>query len=328
MRFESWGFLFLLAIFPLFHFYFNGRNRPARVTVPFSLAGAPKGSDFARRLLFLKYLGLVLLIIAMARPQSSHSQIERSSSGIDIMLVQDVSMSMEIEDMGERSRFEIAKDMLTNFVKGRGSDRIGFITFAGEAITHAPPTLDYGLLLKSIRDVELGILKDGTAIGDGLSIAINRLRNSTAKSRIIILLTDGDNNIGQIDPRTAGELALGYGIKVYSIAIGTEGEVRMPIRSKDAFGRLMPPRYVTMNSTINPELIKNIAEASGGKFYRVQDEKTLQRVFEDIDRLEKSEVKTTQKIRFTDRFQLPLQLGVLILLLAQLVSQGWWRLAA
>ncbi len=328
MRFESWGFLFLLLLLPIFHRLWLSRNLPAKIRLPFGLRAAPSSGNPVRTLLWLRYLGLVLLIIALARPQSSFTQVERSANGIDIMLVMDVSLSMNIEDLSDRSRFDIAKEVMENFIKGRTTDRIGFVSFSGEAVTHAPPTLDYGLVMRSIRDVEMGVLKDGTAIGDGLAVAINRLRNSTAKSRVIVLLTDGDNNVGQVDPQTSGELAQGFGIKVYTIAIGREGRVRLPIRRKDAFGRMMPTQYTWFDNALNPKLLEEIAGATGGKFYRVTDEKALEGVFSEIDRLERTEVKTSQKTRYNDRFQTPLQFGVLLLLIAQLLAQGWWRLTA
>ncbi len=241
------------------------------------------------------------------------------------MMVMDVSASMDIEDLAERSRFSVAKDTMEEFIKGRQSDRIGFVIFSGEPLTLAPPTLDYGLVLRSLRESRIGLLKDGTAIGDGLSIAVGHLRNSKAKSRVIVLLTDGDNNLGQVDPATAGELAAGYGIRVYTIAIGKEGRVRLPIRSKGLLGNEIV-RYQYFENALNPELLQYIAKITSGKFYRVTDESALESVFHEIDGLEKSEMKSNEKVRFEEKYQGPLKLGFVALVLEQLLARGWWRI--
>lgn len=324
MRFSHWPFLLLVLLIPLLHRWWLNRNKPARVVYPLAVPKAVAGKSPLKILLALKYIGLVLVIIAMARPQSSYRQTERSVSGIDIMLVLDVSASMNIEDLSERSRMDIAKDMMENFVKGRTSDRIGFLMFSGEPYTLAPPTLDYGLVMKSIRSAEPGILKDGTAIGDGLSVAVNRLRASKAKSRVIILLTDGDNNVGQVDPATAGDLAAGYGIKVYTIAIGREGRVKMPIRRPGLFGNTVTT-YQWFDNALNPQLLKQIAEQTHGKFYRVTDAGTLEEVFAEIDRMEKTDVKSVEKVKYEEAFQLPLKLGVIVLVAERLLGSLWWR---
>jgi Ca-activated chloride channel family protein len=242
----------------------------------------------------LKYLSLALLVVALARPQSSYKQTERTINGIDIMMLLDVSASMSIEDLAERSRLEVATDTMEGFVKGRQNDRIGFVMFSGEPLTMVPPTLDYGLLLHSLHQATMGLLKDGTAIGDGLALAVSHLKASKAKSKVVILLTDGDNNLGQIDPATAGELAKGFGIRVYTIAIGREGRVKMPIKHKSLFGNTVTT-YQWFDNALNPELLKRIADLTGGKFYRVTDESTLESVFKEIDQLEKSEIKAREK---------------------------------
>jgi Ca-activated chloride channel family protein len=272
----------------------------------------------------MKYLGIVLCIFALARPQSSYQQIERNTSGIDIVMVMDVSASMNIEDLAERSRFEVAKETMESFIQGRQNDRIGFVIFSGEPLTLAPPTLDYGLLLRSVNQASIGVLKDGTGIGDGLALAVSHLKSSQAKSKVIILLTDGDNNVGQVDPGTAGELAAGFGIKVYTIAIGREGRVKMPIRHKGLFGNTITT-YQWFENALNPELLKQIAQLTQGKFYRVTDESTLSSVFKEIDQLEKSDVKSKQKVRYDEVFQKPLKLGALILIAEQILERGLWR---
>jgi Ca-activated chloride channel family protein len=274
--------------------------------------------------LVFRLVAMGLLLIALARPQSSLTTQERKVSGIDIVMVMDVSASMLAEDMADRSRLDIAKETMENFIKGRMNDRIGFVIFSGEPLTLAPPTLDYSLVIRSIRDIETGVLKDGTGIGDGLSLAVNRLRKSEAKSRIVVLLTDGDNNVGQIGPADAGELALGYGIKVYTIAIGREGRIRIPIRQKTPLGSAIT-QYIYQENALNPELLQLIAKQTGGQFYRVQDLETMESVFGEIDRLEKTEIKTQEKVNWRENFDFPLKLALLLLVLEQLLARFWWR---
>jgi Ca-activated chloride channel family protein len=324
MRFGNWPFLFLLLCIPLLHRWWTQRNKPTRVRFSLPIPASVALQSPIRIMLGLKYLGLVFLILALARPQNSFRQLERKVSGIDIMMLLDVSASMNIEDLAERSRIDVAKSTMENFIKGRQNDRIGFVMFSGEPLTMAPPTLDYGLLLRALHDATIGVLKDGTAIGDGLSLAVSHLRSSKAKSRVVILLTDGDNNLGQVDPATAGELAAGYGIRVYTIAIGREGRVKMPIRHKGIFGNTITS-YQWFENALNPELLQQIARETSGKFYRVTDESTLGAVFKEIDQLEKSEVKSREKVRYEEIFQWPLKAGVITLVIEQALARGWWR---
>jgi Ca-activated chloride channel family protein len=317
--------LLLLALFPLFHRWWSFRNRGPKINFSISIPKKLRRFDPFRILLITKYLGIAFLIIGLARPQSSYRQTERSVSGIDIMMVMDVSASMNIEDLDDRARFDVAKQTMEKFVSGRQDDRIGFIVFSGEPLTLTPLTLDYGLVLKSIRDAASGVLKDGTGIGDGLSLAVTRLRDSKAKSRIIVLLTDGDNNVGQVDPATAGDLAAGFGIKVYTIAIGREGRVKMPIKSRGAFGNEVVS-YQYFENALNPTLLKQIADVTGGRFYRVTEAGVLDEVFQEINQLEKSEVKSTERTRFDDRFALPLRLGSILLIAERVLSYGVWRM--
>lgn len=325
MQFSYWPILFLILLVPLFHRFWSQRNRPAAIRFPLSIPPEISQKTPYRALLILKYVGLILILVALARPQNAHKDIHRQVSGIDIMMVMDLSASMNIEDLAERSRLDVAKDTIRNFIEGRQNDRIGFVVFSGEPLTLAPPTLDYGLVLKSIRDAQIGILKDGTAIGDGLALAVNRLRDSKAKSRVIILLTDGDNNVGQLDPATAGELASGYGIRVYTIAIGREGRVKLPIRHKGPFGQVITS-YQWFDNALNPKLLKQIASDTGGKFYRVTDASTLDSVFSEINELEKSDVKTDEKIRYEELYDKPLKIGFLFLIAGSLLGWGWWRI--
>ncbi len=320
------AFLLIPVLFVLSWYWFKKAGLPGiRLQLfPFQEEQAKK-IPATLPLTALKIFGLVLCVFALARPQSVSRSQERKANGIDIVMVLDVSLSMLIEDMGKKTRMEIAKDTFKMFIEGRESDRIGFVIFSGEPITLAPPTLDYGLLFSQMSTVEAGGpgLREGTAIGDGLALAINRLKKSDAKSRVIILLTDGDSNVGRIDPITAGELAQGYGVKVYSIAIGTEGRVRQPLPIDTPTGRTYT--FAWVENRLNPGLLSQISEKTGGKFYRVQEERALQEVFQDIDRLEKTEITTKDRIHYTEEF-LPYALAALFcFVLERLLSLFLWR---
>ncbi len=326
MRLESWHWLLAWLPIALAYRFWIRRNTPPAIPFPLPVGERAASRNPQTYLAALRLAALALIFVALARPQASFRQTERTVSGIDIMMVMDVSASMNIEDLADRSRFEVAKDTMESFIKGRENDRIGFLIFSGEPLTLAPPTLDYGLVMRSLRDARIGVLKDGTGIGDGLSLAVNRLRNSTAKSRVIILLTDGDNNVGQVDPATAGDLAAGYSIRVYTIAIGREGRVKLPIRTQGAFGNVTTS-YQYFDNALNPELLQRIAAMTRGKFYRVTDESTLNSVFKEIDELEKTDVKTNERVRYEERFRLPLMLGMLLLALEFVLARTIWRFA-
>jgi len=324
VRFESYYFLLLLVLIPLLYRYWQRQNLPPRIFFPLTAKKEARAFNPSRASLWFRCLALALLIVALARPQTAFRETERSVSGVDIMLVMDVSASMNIEDLDERSRFSVAKETLENFVKSRSNDRIGLVVFSGEALTLTPVTLDHSLVLKSIKEARSGILKDGTAIGDGLATGVSRLRDSHAKPRIIVLLTDGDSNVGQVDPLTAGDLATGFGIRTYTIAIGTEGRVRMPIRQSGPFGQEIVT-YQWFDNALNTELLEKIAANTKAKFYRVTDAGTLTKVFQEIDALEKTELKTTEKTRYDDHYQLFLKWGVALFVLEQALSLLWWR---
>lgn len=317
-----WG---LLALLPLAAFAaWRRRAAPPRVTFPLPIPRAARRFRPDALLVLLRVAALALLAAALARPQESFRQLQRHVSGLEIVLVLDLSRSMEIEDLGARPRIDIARETIGEFIRGRKDDRIGFVVFAGEPLTLVPPTLDYGLLLRSVKDAEIGVLKDGTGIGDGLSLAVSHLRRSEAKSRVIVLLTDGDNNIGQVDPATAGEMAAGYGIRVYTIAIGREGRVKLPIRNQGVFGNIVTT-YQWFDNALNPTLLRQIAQRTDGKFYRVTEEGALAEVFREIDRLEKTDMKSNERVRHEERFAAVLLAGLILLGLELLLARGLWR---
>lgn len=326
MRFAQWEFLLLIALIPFAHFWWMKRNKRPSLKFSQNIPKKIKMSNPTKILLWIRYAALIFLILGLARPQQGVVSKERKVSGIEIMLVSDVSMSMKIEDVEGRNRMAAAKDTIKQFVQGRKDDRIGYVIFSGEAFTMVPLTLDYGLLLAAIESTNVGKLKDGTAIGDGLALAVNRMKNSNAPSKVIILMTDGDNNVGQIDPATAGDIAKSFGIRVHTIAFGKEGPARLPIETVDVFGRKRI-HYQQFENALNPELLIKIAEQTGGKFFRAVEEGALNNVFKEIDQLEKSDVQTKERVDFQDRFIIFLFIGFGFLLFEYLLRVFVWRFA-
>jgi len=242
-------------------------------------------------------LGLIfaLLIVALARPQKTNQKVDQWTEGIDIMLTIDISQSMQIEDF-KPNRLEAAKEVANEFIDGRIQDRIGMVIFSGDAYSLSPLTTDYELLKSYINDVNFEMIESrGTAIGSALAVATNRMRESDSKSKVMILLSDGDNTAGNIDPITAAKLAAAYGIKIYTIAIGKEGKVPF---GKDFFGR---PRMV--ENTMDETTLREIAKIGEGEFFRVSDNQALERVFGLIDEYEKAEIKETRYKDTTDFYR-------------------------
>jgi len=248
----------------------------------------------------------ILILIALARPQKTNEKVEQWTEGIDIMLVVDISESMQIEDF-KPNRLESAKKVASNFVKGRFQDRIGIVIFSGDAYSLSPLTTDYDLLEAYLKDIDFDMIESrGTAIGSALAVATNRMRESSAKSKVLILLSDGDNTAGNIDPITAAELADAYNIKIYTIAVGKEG--RVPF-GKDFFGQ---PNYI--ENTLDETTLRKIAEIGHGEFFRVSDNAALERVFSLIDQYEKAEIKETRYKDTTDFYYIYLKWAVILFL--------------
>jgi Ca-activated chloride channel homolog len=326
--------LFLLAI-PIVALFFWMLKDPSRfrAKLRFShlklLSGKPETLKSRLRFLdwILKGLSLIALVAAIARPQTSNNQIKRQFDGIDIMIVLDISDSMLIEDMKPLNRLESAKETIKAFVSERRSDRIGLIVFAGESFTLVPLTIDYKLLLHRIDEIQTAQtarIKDGTALGVALANGSARLRESTAKSRVMIFLTDGENNSGTIDPNTGLEIAKGYGLKIYSIGIGKDGPTKIPVYHRDPFGNRIKT-YQPFESTVNEELLSRIADQTGGKYFRATREDSLQGVFEDINRLEKSKVNVNELVRWNEEFSTPLKWSLFLWLLAEILSFTWLK---
>ena len=264
----------------------------------------------------VKVVALILAIVALARPQKADTKIKRNVEGIDIMIVYDISDSMLIEDMDPVNRMESAKSTMSKFIKGRVSDRIGLIVFAGESYTRVPMTLDYPLLLNNLAQVEPARnIKMGTAIGVALANGVARIKDSKAKTRVIILMTDGENNTGTIDPETALEIAKKHGIKVYSIGMGRDGDSQLPVMVDDVFGRKVK-RYRPIHSTVNSVLLQKMADETGGKYWRAATGDSLREAFREIDRLEKSSIETSQFTRYAELFPPYLRWAVILYMVA------------
>ena len=274
----------------------------------------------------LQALAASLAIVALARPQRADVKVKRSVEGIDIMLVLDVSDSMMIEDMAP-NRIEACKEVMKRFIDGRVSDRIGLIIFSGESYTRVPLTLDYKMLQKNLGEVKISRnIKMGTAIGVALANAVARLKDSTAKSRVIVFLTDGENNSGTIDPETALDIAKGYGLKIYTIGAGRDGDSQLPIEMEDAFGRKVK-RYQPIHSTVNDELLGKMASETGGKYYRAETGDALAKVFRDIDRLEKTKIESNQFTKYAEIYPPWAWMAALISLASFVLGRTWLRRA-
>ncbi len=269
-------------------------------------------------------IGLILLVVALARPQRSDTKVKKSVEGIDIMLVLDVSDSMLIEDM-QPNRLEASKEMLKAFVKKRATDRIGLVIFSGESYTRVPLTLDHKILLDSIDAIKISrAIKMGTAIGVALANGTARLKDSTARSRVMVFQTDGENNSGTIDPETALEIAKGYGLRIYTIGAGRDGDAQLPIETQDAFGRKVK-RYQPIHSKVNDELLGKMASDTGGKYYRATDNESLQKVFSDIDRLERSKIDVNQYTKYAELYQPYMQWSILLMALGWILQMTVFR---
>lgn len=240
----------------------------------------------------LRGLALMLGVVALAQPQELDRRVERSTEGVDIMMVLDISTSMRAQDF-QPNRFEAAREVALEFTRGRQNDRIGLIVFSAQAFTQVPLTLDYSFLRDMMQEVEIGMIKDGTAIGTALATAVNRLKDSEAESKVIILLTDGQNNRGEIDPTTAGEVAAAMGARVYTIGVGSRGSA--PYTVQRPFGG---QRRVQMPVEIDEDMLQTVAESTGGRYFRATDKQALQTIYEEIGQLETSEIEEEV---YTDR---------------------------
>jgi len=294
-------FLLLLLIIPLLIVYYwfqhSKQYTAARLSTTSPFAGMKKNWRlyFLHVPFALRMLALALLIVAFARPQSSSKQKNINIKGIDMIMALDISSSMLAEDF-KPNRLEAAKEVAWNFIEGRKNDRAGLVIFSGESFTQCPLTTDHSVIKNLFDGIKSGMIEDGTAIGDGLATAINRLKNSKAVSKVIILLTDGENNSGALNPTSAAEIAEMYGIRVYTIGVGTIGMAPYPVNS--FFGK----QYQQVEVKIDEELLNNIADMTGGKYFRATDNDKLKSIYQEIDKLEKSKIDVTEFTEKTEEF--------------------------
>ena len=318
--------LWLLLLVPILAawYFFNFHQRYAALTIPNLEANIWQAGTWRARLRallpLLRILSVGVLIIALARPQKVLQEEEVKADGIDIALVMDLSSSMLAQDF-KPDRLEASKEKATQFVNNRPYDRIGLSVFAGEAFTQCPLTTDHQVIRDFLANLECGILDDGTAIGMGLASGVNRLKDSEAKSKVIILLTDGVNNAGYIKPLMAAEIAREFNIKVYTIGVGSTGQALTPV------SRRSDGRYIFGLATveIDEALLEQIAEMTGGKYFRATSSQGLAQVYQEIDQLEKTEMDVTVFRRFSEKFHPFAFWGILLLILEVLLRYTFLR---
>lgn len=314
-----WALMLLLAL-PLW-WVVRMRRKPAAIT--FSRAamlarGPQTGARVARLLFLLRNLVLFGLVLALARPRSRGHAESVTSQGINIVLLIDLSSSMLAEDFQPQNRLEVAKETVKQFIAGRSTDRIAVVAFSGEALTQVPLTTDYAVVTQAVDNLQAGQLEDGTAIGNAIATAANRLRSAPGKSRVMILLTDGVNNRGNIDPRTAAQAAAAFGIKIYSVGVGTEGMAPVPV-GRGVYGL----RFENQPVEIDEALLTQISRSTGGRYFRAHDAAALRNIYEQIDALERTPVQSTTYVQYAELFRWPLGLAVLALMAELGVAAAW-----
>ncbi len=311
---DPWHLLLLLLL-PILAISRHRRRAYGELT--YSSLPARSGGSWRLHLPFyLRLFALALLIAAFARPQLGFAREENLTEGIDIQIVLDVSGSMAAEDFQPRNRLAVAKEVMQEFVARRRGDRIGIVIFAGNALTKAPLTTDHQMLRLLLDSIALHTLPDGTAIGMALAAGAARLKDSEAKTRVIVLVTDGVNNSGAVDPDSAAAVCEGLGIKVYTVGVGTAGQVPVPMQFSDAAGRVKT-RRVNMDVEVDEDLLRSIAGRTGGRFFQAVNSDSLRDVFAEIDRLEKTPLEIRRYVRYREVFT-PLVESAVALLLAPL----------
>lgn len=312
---RPWLLLLLLAL-PIWWWLRKRRDIPAAKYSDVSLpALATRRRWWVKLPPILRALAVGALGLAAAGPRLGGDTVEIKQEGIAIVITIDISSSMLAEDFAPSNRLEVAKRQAVGFIRGRTADRMGLVAFAGEALTQVPVTLDYPVIEQAVMDLKIGSLEDGTAIGSGLATAVNRLRRAPDKSKVILLLTDGENNKGLIDPRTAAATAAAFGIKVYTIGVGTIGEAPIPTgRGLGGF------RYELLPVRIDEPLLQEIAQKTGGRYFRAKDSEALSRIFRQIDALEKTPIQVTRYTRYDETTRPLILLGLASLGLELLIG--------
>jgi Ca-activated chloride channel family protein len=317
-------FLYLLAVVPVMIAFYLLKQQ--KTTASLRMPGLQPFAEttktyrhYLRHALFVfRTVCITLLIIVLARPQSTSKFQNVTTEGIDIVLTLDISGSMLARDF-KPDRLDASKNVATEFISGRPYDRMGLVVFSGESFTQCPLTTDHAVLINLLREIQSGMIEDGTAIGMGLATAVNRIKDSQAKSKVIILLTDGVNNRGEIAPATAAGIAKSFGIRVYTIGVGTQGMAPYPVNTP--FGI----RYQDMPVEIDEAILKEISENTGGKYFRATDNNKLEQVYNEIDKLEKSKIDVKQFSRKEEKFFIPSLIAFCLLALEILVRNTLFR---
>jgi len=313
IRFEDPVFLYGLLVIPLMAAWYIRRHRAVLTDIRYStllpFAGLKPGvKERLRHLPFILRMAVIaLLIVAFARPQTSSHGENIYTEGIDIVLLLDISGSMLAEDF-QPNRIDAAKDVAQNFIDGRKNDRIGLVIFAAQSFTQCPMTLDYRVLKSMLRQVKPGMVEDGTAIGMAIAQGVNRLKDSKAKSKIMILLTDGVNNRGEIDPITAAQIAHTFGIRIYTVGVGTVGEAPYPVQTP--FG----VRYQNIPVDVDEATLQKIAEITDGQYFRATNNRTLKQIYAEIDKLEKTRIEVKSYRSYTELFYEWASVGLVLLI--------------
>jgi Ca-activated chloride channel family protein len=311
-------FLYLLILIPAMVVFYVLKQQKSNASFQMPGLSPFEGTGmtfrhYLRHILFgLRVIAVTLLIIVLARPQSTSKFQNISTEGIDIVLTLDISGSMLARDF-KPDRLEASKNVATEFISGRPYDRIGLVVFSGESFTQCPLTTDHAVLINLLREIQSGMIEDGTAIGNGLATAVNRIKDSDAKSKVIILLTDGVNNRGDVAPATAADIAKTFGIRVYTIGVGTRGLAPYPVQTPYGL------QYQNMPVEIDEDILKEISGTTGGKYFRATDNDKLVQVYNEIDKLEKSKIDVRQLSRKDEKFLIPALVAFLLTVLEILV---------
>jgi len=324
IEFANPDFLYLLVIIPLmiaWYWYKNNRSKAEMQissTLPFARVKKSARQYLYHLLFVFRVLTVLLLIVALARPQSTSSSQDVTIEGIDIVLAMDISGSMLAEDL-KPNRLEAAKQVAEEFIAGRPNDRAGLVIFSGETFTQVPLTTDHDILKNMFKEVKSGMIEDGTALGDGLATAASRLRDSKAISKVIILLTDGVNNMGSLDPLSAAEIAKLYGIRIYTIGVGSLGTAPYPVQTP--FGI----RYQDMEVKIDEDLLKEVAQMTDGKYFRATSNRKLKEIYVEIDKLEKSKIDVTEFHKKSEEFEILALIALILFTLEILLKNTIFR---
>lgn len=324
ITFASPQYFYLLLLIPFLIYWYIKKQKDTSIKLQFSttdsLQNIPKTfrQRFRHSLFALRILTYILFIIALARPQSTTHKEKVTTEGIDIILVMDISGSMLAEDF-KPNRIEAAKKVAMEFIDARENDRIGLVIFSGESFTQCPLTTDRPVVKNLLKEIRSGMIEDGTAIGMGLATAVSRLKDSKAKSKVIILLTDGVNNRGFIDPLTAAQIAQSFGIKVYTIGVGTIGFAPYPFQTP--FGT----QYQNVPVQIDEELLSKIANMTNAKYYRATDNNKLRAIYNEIDKLEKSKIEVTEYRKKSEEFRYAAIFATLFLILELILRYTIFR---